>query len=131
MRSHPELDIVGGQVRTLPTFHEDVGQDNQDVFGGDPTRPARVEGLPTYDRVANFFVGRTRRIREIGWDPELKLVEHTDFFRRAHKKLLVAFDARFQCLHAMTPFDEGYMRHRSDVRGYEAYLSLKWRSTRD
>ena len=128
MRQHPELDILGGQVLTLPTLHRDVGPDNREVLGGDRQRPPFVGGLPTYDRVANFFVGRTKRVRQIGWDPALKLAEHTDFFKRAHKKLLVAFDKRFMCLHAQTPFDEPYMRHRNNVEPYLAYLAQKWRS---
>jgi len=126
MRAHPELDIVGGQVLTLPTFRRDVGVENRDVFGGNVGRPSEVGGLPTYDRVANFFVGRTARVASIGWDPKLKLLEHTDFFRRAHGHLLVAFDEGFSCLHAMTPFDDDYMRHRRDVARYEAYLAMKW-----
>jgi glycosyltransferase involved in cell wall biosynthesis len=127
MRAHPRLDIVGGQVLTLPTFRRDVGPENRDFFGGWPEREAEIGGLPTYDRVANFFVARTKRVAAVGWDPKLKLLEHTDFFRRAHKRLLVAFDERLRCLHAMTPFDVDYMKHRNDIARYRAYLDLKWR----
>lgn len=130
MREHSELDIVGGQVLTLPTYHRDVGPENLDVFGGDSKRPRAVGNLPTYDRVSNFFVGRTQRVASVGWDAKLKLLEHTDFFRRAHRHLLVAFDERFTCLHAMTPFDDVYMRHRNDTAIYQAYLALKWRQER-
>jgi glycosyltransferase involved in cell wall biosynthesis len=126
MRGCNDLDIVGGQVLTLPTFRKDVGAGNRTAFGGLEGRPSSVGGLPIYDRVANFFVARTTRVASVGWDPKLKLLEHTDFFRRAHGKLLTAFDDRFTCLHAMTPFDDAYMRHRSDVARYQAYLAMKW-----
>ena len=36
------------------------------------------------DLVLNFFLAKTERIKEIhGWDPKLKLQEHTEFFYRA------------------------------------------------
>jgi hypothetical protein len=127
MRRHAELDMIGGQVVTLPFYRRDVRPENRFFFGGHPERPSSVGGLVTYDRIANFFVGRTKRVASIGWDPKLKLVEHTDFFRRAHGVLLVAFDPHFRCLHAMTPFDARYMRHRDNVARYRAYLDLKWR----
>ena len=126
MRTHSELDIIGGEVLTLPTFRRDVRVENRDVFGGQSGRPTKVGGLPIYDRVSNFFIGRTARVASIGWDPKLKRLDHTDFFLRAHGQLLVAFDERFSCLHAMTPFDVDYMRYRRDIACDEAYLATKW-----
>jgi hypothetical protein len=126
MRAHSELDIIGGEVFTLPTFRRDVRIENRDVFGGRAGRPTKVGDLPVYDRVANFFIARTDRVASIGWDPNLKRLDHTDFFRRAHGRLLVAFDERFSCLHAMTPFDVDYMRYRRDFAQDQAYLAVKW-----
>jgi hypothetical protein len=86
-----------------------------------------VAGLPIYERTANFFVGRTPRVASVGWDARLKRVEHSDFFLRAARgKLLVAFDERFICLHARTPFDRAYMRSRLDCAEDLAYLERKW-----
>jgi GT2 family glycosyltransferase len=40
----------------------------------------------TCDMVENFFVARTARVRELGgWDPRLKIAEHSEFFIRAKK----------------------------------------------
>jgi glycosyltransferase involved in cell wall biosynthesis len=126
MREHRELDIVGGQCLTLPTFRKLVYTSDRREFGGVEGRPDTVGGLPIYDRLANFFVGRTDRVASVGWDSRLKRVEHSDFFLRALGKLLLAFDERFVCFHAMTPFDEEYMRSRTDIAKDIAYLRMKW-----
>jgi glycosyltransferase involved in cell wall biosynthesis len=126
MRGHAELDIVGGQWFTLPAFRKDVRDGSRRTFGGFAGRPESVAGLPVHDRVANFFVGRTASVAAIGWDPRLKRLEHSDFFQRAMGKLLVAFDDRFVCFHARTPFDEAYMERRTDFAEDMAYLERKW-----
>jgi hypothetical protein len=120
MRANPTVDLVGGQVIDLPFFTENVTPWNRDCLGGSPRT---VGGLPVYDRVAQFWVARTRRIMEHGWNPRLKLVEHTEFFVRARNKLLTVFDASFRVLHAKTPFDVAYMKKRLDTAQYEAILA--------
>lgn len=115
LRDHPDADLVAGQVVNLPFFDHDVSVHNRNLFGGARRTIGR---LPVYDRVACFFVGRTKRIAEVGWDPRLKLCEHTEFFWRARGRLTSVFDERFRILHAKTPFDEKYMQKRNDVQPY-------------
>lgn len=43
----------------------------------------------TCDFVLNFFIAKTYKIREFGWDDELKLAEHTAFFFEHKNKLKV------------------------------------------
>jgi hypothetical protein len=44
-----------------------------------------------YDIVANFFMAKLDKIRQVKWDPKLKLGEHQDFFLRAKQSgLMVA-----------------------------------------
>lgn len=115
MRAAPELDIVGGRVIDLPIYR------SLESSRGAGT----IAGLSKRESVRNFFVGRTARVRAIGWDPELKLVEHADFFARAKGKLGIAHDPSLAVLHAKTPFDAQYMAKRSDVARYHALLRLK------
>ena len=42
-----------------------------------------VAGCDIVDIVPNLFVGSVARVRQVGWDDELKLGEHEDFFWRA------------------------------------------------
>lgn len=119
MIEHPDVDIYGGQVFDLPFFERGVADSNRACFGGPPRS---VGGLPVYDRIACFWVGRTRTVRDLGFEPRLKLVEHTEFFWRARGTLLTVFDERFRILHAKTPFDDDYMKKRTDVSNYVALL---------
>ena len=126
MRGHPQLDIMGGQIHNLPTYEHGLRGENRNCFGGIPG-PAEIGGLPHFDRVTNFFLARKHRVQTIGWDAQLKLLEHSDFFRRAHGKLTTVFNARLSCLHAMTPFDADYMKKREDIAPYLALLHQKWK----
>ena len=46
-----------------------------------------VAGFPIYDFVPQFYVARTQKIKEIGWDNELKTLDHLQFSWRARGRL--------------------------------------------
>lgn len=117
MERHPEIDIMGGQVVDLP-FFQTTDYSAAPLWPTDakPTLPpgSCIGGLPVYDKVANFFIGRTDRIRLVGWEPALKRLDHADFFTRAKGVLTTVFNPDLKCLHARTPFDDTYMQKRTD-----------------
>jgi hypothetical protein len=118
MGSWPEIDILGGQVVGLPFYTTvDYSRATLHQTEAKPTMPqgSRIGGLPVYDKVPNFIIGRTERVRLIDWTPSLKRMDHTDFFTRAKGVLTTVFDARLKCLHAQTPFDAPYMAYREDI----------------
>jgi glycosyltransferase involved in cell wall biosynthesis len=128
---HPRIDLVGGLVVDLPLGSR-IDYRTTPLF---PTEtPAvvapgtRIGGLPVYDKVANFFVGRTERIRQVGWDPELRRVEHRDFFTRARGVLTSVFNSEFRCLHAKGYFDADYLSRRYDLAASQALLADRWPS---
>ncbi len=118
MECQPQIDIMGGQVLNLP-FYTTADYSRSGLF---PTAAAAtlppgstLGGLPVYDKVANFFIARTGRLRLVDWDPALKRIDHTDFFTRASGVLTTVFNADLKCLHAPTPFDPAYMKVRDDI----------------
>lgn len=129
MADHPEIDIVGGAVVNLPTFHtHNYGA--EELFPTDvtPVVPlgTRIAGLPVYDKVASFFVGRSDRVRQVNWDPRLKRMEHADFFTRARGVLTTVFNADLRCLHAQDRFDAAYMAKRLDLAADRTLLGHRW-----
>lgn len=42
-----------------------------------------INGNKIYDIVINLFIAKTDKIKEVSWDNELKICEHTNFFYRA------------------------------------------------
>lgn len=92
---HDELDLVAGMVLSrggqLSHYEGLLEIEDDTLFYRHGTR-GEVGGLPLYDLVYNFFVGRTARIRKVGWDNKQKLAEHSDFFLRAKGDLVVGYD---------------------------------------
>lgn len=129
LERHSDLDLVGGPVINLP-FLTKNRSDPGSIF---PTSAAprialgpHVSGLEVCDKVPNFYLARTDRLRLVGWTPELKRVDHADFFTRARGVLATAYCDRFRCLHVKTPFDREYMRHRLECEADNAIISQRY-----
>jgi hypothetical protein len=129
MEANPEIDIMGGEVVHLPLFHTtDYRRAELPRTEARPVVPlgSFIGDLPVYDKVANFFLARTERLRLVDWDPALKRMEHADFFTRARGVLTSVHNAELKCLHAGTPFDAAYMAHRLDLAGDTAVLQERY-----
>ena len=112
-----EIDIMGGEVINLPLYTSTNYKD----ASLHPTTNAslravgsKIGELAVYDKVANFYIGRTESIRCVGWDDRIKRLDHADFFTRAKGVLISVFNPEFKILHAQTPFNKDYMAKRND-----------------
>lgn len=102
-------DLIGGQYReggryrlyhglleikdgTL--YYRRKTRGHKDVVVGGITYP-----LQYVDLVLNFFMARTDLLKQVKWDPELKINTHTEFFLRACKVMRIAFCPLFAVLH--------------------------------
>jgi glycosyltransferase involved in cell wall biosynthesis len=127
--SNPQIDILGGEVVDLPFF---TASDYRNVTlfptTAKPTMPegSFIAGLPAFDMVANFFLGRTERVKLVGWDPNLKNLAHSDFFTRSRGVLTTVFYKDLKILHARTPFDTVYMKDRNDITFDKALLLYRY-----
>lgn len=125
----PRVDLVGGELLDLPLLRR-RGPPLGQIFptSARPLVPvgSAIDGLLVCDKVMNFYVARTERLRLVGWDPSLKRIDHADFFTRALGVLVCVFDASMSCLHAQTPFDRAYMAHRLDYSADVALLRARW-----
>uniref|UniRef100_A0A8V5GX61 Glycosyltransferase 2-like domain-containing protein n=1 Tax=Melopsittacus undulatus TaxID=13146 RepID=A0A8V5GX61_MELUD len=85
------LDLVGGAVRELSGFTTSYRQRLRLLSGGSsgdclrsqPGFHHRLLGFPSCvvtDGVVNFFMARTDKVREVGFDPRLRRVAHLEFF---------------------------------------------------
>lgn len=124
-----DVDMIGGDVIYLPFYRKiDYTQ-----AGLHPTQAVsvvtpgtQIEGMTVHDKVANFYIARTESIRKIGWDPQIKRLDHADFFTRAKGVLTTVFDPDFKVLHARTPFDKVYMSKRLEVENDRWILTQKY-----
>jgi glycosyltransferase involved in cell wall biosynthesis len=118
MGRHPEIDIMGGQLVDLPFLtSRPLSQAAGSVLGDRAALlpiGSEIGGLTVCEKVPNFFLARTERLRLVPWDPELKRLEHADFFTRALGVLTTVFNPDLKSFHARTPFDGPYMEKRLD-----------------
>ena len=76
-------------------------------------------------KVPNCFIARTESIREVGYDPNIRLMDHQEFFFRAAGKIVAVIDPTSYILHCHNPFDWRYRKYRSDIRGDAIYIQKK------
>ena len=84
--NYSNIDLVSGRYLPRKFFGKQV------IEGGAFIRDMEIfnqiiDGFPIYDFTANFFIARTEKVRSIGWDDELKIQEHMEFFWRARSKI--------------------------------------------
>jgi glycosyltransferase involved in cell wall biosynthesis len=120
MERHPQIDIMGGQLIDLPFYRARTSADAPGAMFPTDARPAvpigsSIGGLTVCAKVPNFFIARRDRLALVPWDPQLKRMEHADFFTRALGVLTTVLNPDVKCLHARTPFDAEYMQRRLDL----------------
>ena len=118
MERNPGIDIMGGAVVDVP-LRRSRRSPQGEIFPTDaqPLAPlgSRLGGLEVVDKVPTFYIARAQRLALVGWDPELRMVDHADFFTRALGVLVTVRNPELKCLHARTPFDARYMAKRMDL----------------
>lgn len=131
LERQPRIDLLGGQLIDLPylRFREPpLGR----IFptSAVPREPIRstIDGLLVCDKVSNFYIARTDAVRRVGWTPQLRRVDHADFFTRALGVIVSVFDPTLRAFHAQTPFDAAYMAYRNDIDRDLLVLEAKWRA---
>lgn len=89
------LDIVGGAVvnnGNEPIFYNNALKiEDGTLYHYRHQKTGELNGIPLFDIILNFFVGRTTRVREVKWDNDLKVIEHEDFFLRCKGNLKVGY----------------------------------------
>ncbi len=129
MEQHPEIDLLAGEVIYLPLrIVHDYSERPVFETNKQPIFPAGtlIGQYPVRTKVPNFYMGRTKSIKQVGWDNNLKRLDHADFFTRAVGVLTSVQDASFKVLHYPTYFNQNYMAHKNDLNHDRAVLTKKY-----
>jgi glycosyltransferase involved in cell wall biosynthesis len=125
------IDIMGGMLVRLPRHA--LGPELWDLVAlfateACPVLPVgtKIGPLVVYEKVPNFFIARTDRLRLVPWEPRLKRLEHADFFSRARGVLTTALNREFSALHVPTPYDTHYMSYRLDLGDARKFLQARY-----
>ena len=130
----PRLDIVGIQACRLPMFVRP--KQNAEVFvkqsmEGAPKRlliPHMTKIDDTHyvvGKCANIFLARTGKLREVGYDDNIRMIDHNEFFYRAAGVLVTAMDISAWIFHYHNLFDRNYSKYRNDIAEDVRYIRAK------
>lgn len=129
LENHPAIDLLSGIVLDLPLrIVHDFRTADIYPTGAEALIPqgTRIGPAEVMDKLPNFFLARTEALRKVGWDPELKLLEHADFFTRAKGVVVSAEWSGWRVLHCRDPFNRSYAAHRYSLAQPRARLALKY-----
>ncbi|XP_078687094.1 beta-1,4 N-acetylgalactosaminyltransferase 1-like [Branchiostoma floridae x Branchiostoma belcheri] len=122
------IDIVSGLVGDVV-----VSTFKLNILEGDEEGDCLVQTYGTYgtledfpechrvDRVTNFFLGRTDKVREVGFDPAFSRFAHTEFFFEGLGKLRSAACTFAQIGHDQTTNDK-YIKFREPGGEYLKFM---------
>lgn len=74
---------------------------------------------------SNTFVARTDKMKEIGYDDKIRMIDHNEFFFRATGNMLSVLDRTAFVLHYCNRFDMHYNKYRSDYKNDQIYIREK------
>lgn len=134
LERYSEIDIVGFCVLTAircQNLDEAVSEFTRFSMKDAP-KPLLIPHMTRVDgnhfvmgKVPNVYVARTDKIRSIGWDSNIRMMDHQDFFWRASGNLVTTIALGTAVLHYHNPFDRYYQRFRQDVSGDKEYIIKK------
>ena len=134
LEKHPEIDLVGFCTLTAircKNPDEEVSKFTSFSMRGAP-KPLRIPHMTQIDgnhfvmgKVPNLYVARTDKVRSVGWDEKLRMLDHQDFFWRAAGNLVSVIALGTAVFHYHNPFQKHYQKYRQDVEGDREYITQK------
>ncbi len=119
------FDLVGGAVEGCNYFGLIELKKEKLIYK--KGNRGQFRGYYIYDIVPNFFLGKTSKIRKIGWDNSLKLAEHTDFFLRVKSKIKITYLKSVQINHRDKNRTIKYKILRNGGEDYSKLFLKKWK----
>lgn len=132
----PQIDLISFGYMTAPRLHSP--EFNMRQFLDQPMKDAprkllvphgtRVdENHLVLGKVANYYICRTDKLRQVGFDPKIRVIDHHEFFWRAAGVLTSAAALDTVIFHRHNPYDRKYVRYRDDYQGDLDYIREKRR----
>lgn len=127
LQSHPEVDLVGVQA-VYRNMKKDAQRIRQTKMNRKLLIPAgtMIGGKEVVYKPPNVFVARTESMRKIGgYDPNIRMIDHHEFFYRAAGVIVCVFDEHSFVMHCHNRFEKEYSIYRADWKGDYAYIKKK------
>ena len=137
LESHSDVDIVAVQaknpIQVISTKTIKITESPYYKFNmNNAPRQLIVPHMTQIDdthyisgKVPNVFMARTEKYRSLGYDDNIRMIDHHEFFYRAAGILVSAMDMSAFVYHYHNPFDNNYNKYRNDYKGDQAYIYKK------
>lgn len=126
LQRHPEVDLCGIQVnrvlRSSARMYRSIRMKRDLVIPAGTL----IEGREVVYKSANCFVARTESVRKVGYDPNIRMFDHHEFFWRAAGQIVCVQDPNSYAYHCHNWFDWRYRPYRNDTAGDTAYIRAKY-----
>ena len=136
LNAHPETDLVAFCTLTAVRCADpdkEVSKFTSFNMKGAP-KSLRIPHMTQIDgnhfvmgKVPNLYVARTEKVREVGWDENIRMMDHQDFFWRAAGNLVSVIALGTAVFHYHNPFQRNYQKYRQDVQQDKEYILQKRR----
>ena len=134
LMDHPEADLVGVLPRNIP-FDRNRAQQKNPYFAQSMAHaplPLKIPHMTWIDsthvvlgKIPNIFLARTDKFRAVGYDDNIRMIDHQEFFFRAAGRLVSVLEPNCFVLHYHNPFHRKYQAFRADVEGDRRYIRQK------
>ncbi|MBR3158559.1 MAG: hypothetical protein IKF14_05585 [Atopobiaceae bacterium] len=130
LQEHPQVDLCGIQAVANP----ERGAARYAAIR--MTKPliipagTEIDGRQVVYKTTNWFVARTESLRKVGYDPNIRMIDHHEFFYRTAGEIVCVQDPHAFAYHCHNMFDWRYRPYRSDYRGDQVYIAAKQRNER-
>lgn len=125
LQEHPEVDLAGIQIGMGPKKDAECFRNikmNKKLIIPAGTI---IDGHEVVYKTANCYVARTEKIREVGYDPNIRMIDHHEFFYRAAGKIVSVMDPNAYMVTYQNRFDREYRKFRNDYQGDILYIRQK------
>lgn len=128
LEAHPGVDLVGVQATHR---NPEAMADLYSAFRMGPNmivpEKTMIDGKEVVGKTANVFLARTDKIRKIGYDANIRMLDHHEFFTRAAGVLVCVQDRSAYIMHCHNHFEdpEKYGKYRRDYQGDVQYIYRK------
>lgn len=125
LQAHPEVDLCAIQAVTdskkgAARYHSFL-----------PPRPLAIpagtwiDGREVVFKGSNWFLARTDSLRQVGYDPNIRMIDHHEFYLRAAGQIVCVQDPHAYAYHCKNLFDWRYRPYRNDYQSDLAYIHAK------
>ena len=133
LMANDEYDLIGVSYVTTPRCksHKKVSpkylSQSMDIAPKKLKIPhlTKVGEYTVVGKTPNIFIARTEAVRSVGYDDNIRVLDHNEFFFRAAGNIVSLFSPCSFVFHIHDVSDRNYLSYRSDFRADQEYIKAK------